>query len=201
MVEVSDNGKKALKIIFTDFLNSYNSYNLRKKLGISGVGSLKLLRSLKEKGILVSEKMGNAVFYKPDLKKEYVLKLLELILLDHTGLSSFVKGWIYDLRSFATSAKAIFLFGSVLKKEKNARDVDVCFVLKSTRDYDRLQSAVNEMNRRNRQKIHPLYLREGDLEKKLKEKDAPLVDMVRTCVVVHGEELFVRVLKRVQSRE
>lgn len=201
MVEISANGKKALKIIFTDFLTSYNSYNLRGKLGISSVGSLKLLRSLKEKDILVSEKLGNAFFYKPDLKKEYVLKLLELIFLDYSELSSFVKGWIYDLRHFSTDTKAIFLFGSVLTKEKNARDVDVCFVLRSLNDYVKLQSAVNEMNRKNRQKIHPLYLTEEDLEKKLKEKDAPLVNMVRTCVVVHGQELFVGVLKNVQSRE
>src|SRR3989338_6756979 len=118
MVGISDNGKNALKVIFTDFLASYNSYNIREKLGISGVGSLKLLRSLNEKNLLVSEKMGNAIFYKPNLDNEYVLKLLELIFLEHSSLSSFVKGWIYDLRSFIPDTKAIFLFGSILTKEK-----------------------------------------------------------------------------------
>ena len=145
--------------------------------------------------------MGNAIFYKPNLDNEYVLKLLELIFLEHGGLSSFVKGWIYDLRSFIPDTKALFLFGSILTKEKSAGDVDVCFILKDAKDYGRLQSGVAEMNRKNRLKIHPLYLIEGEFEKKLKVKDKPLVDMVRTCVVVHGPELFVGVLKNVQSRE
>src|SRR3989338_7873974 len=120
MVGISDNGKNALKVIFTDFLASYNSYNIREKLGISGVGSLKLLRSLKEKNLLISEKMGNAIFYRPNLRNEYVPKLLELIFFEHGGLSSFVKGWIYDLRSFAPDTRAIFLFGSILAKGKSA---------------------------------------------------------------------------------
>lgn len=199
MVEISDNGKKALKIIFTDFLTSYNSYNIKDKLGVSDVGSLKLLRSLKEKNVLVSKKMGNAIFYKVNLKNQYTLKLLELIFLDHISLSSFVKGWIYDLKSFCPMTKAVLLFGSVLRKEKNARDVDICFILRTPRDYSKLQKKVGEMNKKNRLKIHPLYLTKKDFEAKLKEKDRALVDMVKDCVIVHGEELFVEVLKHVQS--
>ncbi len=199
MVDVSETGKKALKVIFTDYLTRYNSNSIRKKLGISQVGSLKLLRSLEEKGILVSEKLGNAIFYKPNLKNDYVLKLLELIFMDYSGLSTFVKGWVYDLRPFARDTKAVFLFGSVLTKEKGAKDVDVCFILRNSNDYPKLQNAVNEVNGKNRQKIHPLYLTEGDFREKLKEKDAPLVDAAKSCVVVHGQELFVGVLKDVQS--
>src|SRR3989338_1072915 len=100
MADVSENGKKALKIIFTDFLTDYNSYNIKDKVGVSDVGSLKLLRNLKKKNILMSKKMGNAIFYKMNLKNDYALKLLELIFLDHSNLSIFVKGWIYDLRKF-----------------------------------------------------------------------------------------------------
>lgn len=199
MVKISENGKKALKIIFTDFLTNYNSYNIKEKIGISDVGSLKLLKNLKEKNFLISEKMGNAVFYRPNLKNEYIIKLLELIFLDYSDLSSFVKGWIYDLRLFIPKTKALFLFGSILRKGKNAGDVDVCFILKNPKDYSKLQSQVNDMNKKNRLKIHPLYLTEQEFEKKLKEKDKPLAEMAKNCAVVHGQELFVNVLKNVQS--
>lgn len=201
MAEISENAKKALKIIFTDFLANYNSNNIRKKIQISNAGSLKLLRNLKEKNILTGKKMGKAIFYNVNLKNDYILKLLELIFLDHRNLSSFAKGWIHDLRSFSQTTKAVFLFGSILRKGKNARDVDVCFILKSHKDYSKLQSKVEDINKKNRLKIHPLYLTEKDFEKKLKGKDKPLVDMVKNCAVVHGENLFVEVLKNVQSQE
>lgn len=199
MREISENGKMALKIIFTDYSTSYNSYNIKGKIGISGVGSLKLLRNLNEKGFLVSEKMGNAIFYKPNLKNEYLLKLLELIFLDYGNLSSYAKGWINDLRLLAPYSKAILLFGSVLRKGKEAKDVDVCFVLKSHDNYFKLQAKVNEINKKNRLKIHPLYLTQKDFEEKLKDRDGPLLEIVKTCTVVHGQELFVEVLKNVQS--
>jgi len=201
MVEVTENGKMALKLIFTDFLADYNSYNIKDKLGLSNAGSLKLLRNLHEKNLLTSEKMGNAIFYKPNLENSYLMKLLELIFLDHGNLSSFVKGWICDLNSLAPYTKAILLFGSILRKGKDARDADVCLILKKSEDYKLLQRMIKEMNEQNRLKIDPLYLTEKDLEKKLIEKDKPLMEMVKSCIVVHGHELFVEVVKNVQSRQ
>lgn len=199
-MEVTENGKMALKLVFTDFLTRYNSYNLKDRIGLSNAGSLKLLRSLHEKNLLISEKIGNAIFYKPNLENEYLIKLLELIFLDNSNASSFVKGWIYDLDSLAPYTKAIFLFGSILRKGKEAKDVDVCIVLKKNEDYKLLEKMVKEMNEQNRLKIHPLYLTEKDFEKKLKEKDRPLLEIVKSCMVVHGHELFVKVLKNVQSK-
>jgi len=199
MIEVTENGKMALKLIFTDFLTNYNSYSIKGRLGLSNAGSLKMLRSLSEKNLLISEKMGNAIFYKPNLENGYVIKLLELIFLDQSSASSFVKGWIYDLQSLAPYTKAMLLFGSILRKGKEARDVDVCLILKKNEDYKLLEKMIKEMNEQNRLKIHPLYLTEKDFEKKLKEKDRPLLEIVKSCIVVHGHELFVEVLKNVQS--
>ncbi|MBI5002429.1 nucleotidyltransferase domain-containing protein [Candidatus Woesearchaeota archaeon] len=201
MLEVTENGKMALKLIFTDFLTHYNSYNIKDKLGLSNAGSLKLLRSLHDKNLLTSEKLGNAIFYKPNLENSYLMKLLELIFLDYSTLSSFVKGWIYDLHSLSSHTNGIFLFGSILRKGKEARDIDVCFILKKSEDYKLLQRMIKEMNEKNRLKIEPLYLTQQDFEKKLIEKDKPLIEMVKSCVVVHGHELFVEVVKNVQSKQ
>lgn len=199
MAGITENGKMALKLIFTDFLTSFNSYNLRGKIGLSNAGSLKLLRNLSEKSLLTSEKMGNAIFYKVNLGNNYALKLLELIFLDYINLSSFVKGWIYDLQMFKNMTKAVLLFGSILKKGKDAKDVDVCFILKHPDDYPEVKVKVMQLNSKSRLKIHPLYLTEKEFEKKLMEKDKPLLEIVKSCVVVHGHELFVEVLKNVQS--
>jgi len=201
MAEITENGKTAIKLIFTDFLSSYNSYSIKDKLGLSNAGSLKLLRRLSETGLLISQKMGNAIFYKPNLKNEYLIKLLELIFLDQGSSSSFVKGWIHDLRPLAPHTKAILLYGSILKKGKEAKDVDVCIILKKSEDYNLLQKTIKEMNEKNRLKVHSLYLTEKDFEKKLKEKDKPLLDIVKSCIVVHGQELFVDVLKNAQNAE
>ena len=201
MVEVTENEKRAIKLIFTDFLANHNSYNIKGKLGLSNAGSLKLLRRLSEKDLLVSRKMGNAIFYRPNLRNEYLLKLLELIFLDQSSESSFVKGWIHDILPLALHTKAILLYGSILKKGKEANDVDVCIILKKSEDYHLLQGTIKKMNEKNRLKIHPLYLTEKDFEKKLEEKDKPILDIIKSCIVAHGQELFVELLKKAQNAE
>ncbi len=199
MEEITENGKKVLKLIFTDFLAHYNSYNIKGKLKLSNAGSLKLLRSLKDKNLLISEKMGNAIFYKPNLANEYLIKLLELIFLDYTETSSYVRGWIYSLKLLASQCKGILLFGSIMRKDREATDIDVCFILKSSKDYDSIKKRVDEMNRKNHKNIHPLFIVPREFEEKLKQKDAALVDMVRSCIVISGQQAFVEILKNVQS--
>lgn len=201
MADITKNGKTALKLIFTDFLTSYNSYNIKDKIGLSNAGSLKLLRSLSEKNLLISNKVGNAIFYKPNLKSGYLLKLLEIILMENEGLPTYVKGWIEDLKILIPCTKAILLFGSILRKGKEARDVDVCFILTNSGDYRKVQSKLNVLNEKSRLKIHPLYLTESDFEMKLKENDKPVIETVKNCVVIHGHELFVRVVSNAQSQK
>src|SRR3989338_477205 len=193
MADITNNGKKALRLIFTDYLADYNSYNIRGKIGLSNAGSLKLLRRLEEKGFLVSKKMGNAIYYKANIGNEYVLKLMELILMENEGASAYVKGWMVELESFSPLTKAILLFGSLLKKGKDAHDVDVCFILKDAEDYQKIQNKIDEMNKNTRLRIHPLYLIQKDIGEKLKQKDPPIIDMVRSCIVVAGGELVVEV--------
>lgn len=199
MKSLSENSKKVLKLLFTDYLTDYNSNNIRERIPLSNAGSLKLLRKLSKEGIIISDKKGKSIFYKLNLKSRYVSKLLELIFIEHGNLTNYVEGWIQDLSIFMSDTKALLLFGSILTKGKDAKDVDVCFILKKSKDYLKVQKKVDELNKKSRLKIHPLYTTEKNFESKLKEMDRPLIDLVKTCVVIHGQEVFVKVLKNVQS--
>ncbi|MBT3464238.1 hypothetical protein HN827_03480 [archaeon] len=196
-MEITKRAKNAIKILFTDYLVDYNAHNLKDKLEISNVGTIKLLKRLEEKNILKSKKMGNATFYKVNTKNDYAIKLLELILMEN-DYSNYVKGWILDLGIFSNMTKSILLFGSVLKKGKKAGDIDVGFILKNSANYKKIQKKVNDINKNNRMKIHPLYMTEKNFEDKLKNKDKPIIEIVSSCAVIHGVELFVKVIKNVQ---
>ena len=200
MAELTKNGKRALKLIFTDYKMDYNSNILKDKLGLSNAGSLKLLRSLREQKLLIDRKMGKSIFYKINLENEYAMKVMELILMEHGEMPTFTRGWIEELRPLGQHAKAMLLFGSLLKKGKEAGDVDVCFVLNSMKRFDALQAHIGELNRKNRLRIHPLFLPSPHIfEMKLKENDPPIVDMVKSCIVLKGVETFVEVLKHAQA--
>ena len=113
-----------MKIIFTDYLEDYNAYSLKDKLELSNFGTVKLLKRLENDNILTSKKMGNATFYKFNTGNGYAIKLLELSFMEHDELTTYVKGWLYDLKQFEEDAKSVILFGSVLSKGKKANDID-----------------------------------------------------------------------------
>lgn len=199
MAALTDNAKRALRIIFTDFTAHYNAYSLKDKLGMSDVGTLKLLRSLHQKDLLLSERMGNAIFYKIKTENGYAKKLLELILMENLHLSNFLKGWLKDLNACSPPAKAIILFGSILHKEKEAKDADIGFILKNAEDYQKIKEKVRQLEKASSIPIHPLYLTVKEFAEQLRKKDKPLVEIVKTGIFVKGVELIVEVLSDAQE--
>ena len=104
-----------------------------------------------------------------------------------------------ELQSFSPLSDAILLFGSLLGKGKDAHDVDVCFILKDAEDYQKMHRKIDDLNKKGRFRVHPLYLTKDDLIEKLKQKDPPIMDMVKSCIVVSGGELFVEVVAHAQK--
>lgn len=204
MIETNANAKRVLKILFTDYRIDYNSHNLSKKLGISQVATYKILKQLVKQGLLFTKKLGNANFYKPNLESSYFLKLMEIILLDSTDYPSIAQGTIIQLREhFEELTESLWLFGSMLRKGRDAKDIDVCFVVKNPeKDYKKIEDKIKETSHLfSSKKIHALYMTEDAIEKNLLEHDPALSEIVRSCVVVNGSESFVRVIKNVQSKE
>ncbi|MCK5282456.1 MAG: hypothetical protein KAK00_03525 [Nanoarchaeota archaeon] len=184
MVDISKKSKRALEIIFRDFSNRYNAHNIHKKLGATHQGADFILKSLKEKKMLLSETIGRAIFYKINLGNEYAAKLLELILMEYEA-SSFIRGWICDLTPLKdTNAIILILYGSIINKGKKANDLDLCIVLNNKKDYDVVQDSIDKINRLNIQKIHPLYLTKGEFKNKIHDKI--ILEIIKEGIILKG---------------
>jgi len=189
MVEISKKSKKALEIIFRDFSSSYNAHNIHRKIGTTHQGADFILKSLEEKGILTSKRLGRAIFYNINYKNEYVAKLLELILMEYE-VSSYTKGWINDLTPLKNSKAAILiLYGSLLRKENKANDVDLCVILYSKKDYNDIQDKIDKINKINSQKIHPLYLTREEFKSKITDK--VILEIIKEGIILKGFNEFV----------
>ncbi len=67
MIQFTENEKKALVIIFKDIENDFNANTLSKKLNISRIGMMKLLRKLEKKEVLKKKIIGKSNIYKINL--------------------------------------------------------------------------------------------------------------------------------------
>ena len=106
---------------------------------------------------------------------------------------AYVKRWIGELQKIK-HANAIILFGSVLKKEKEAEDIDSLIIV-NKKAFQTVEKEVDKINILNEKKIHPVYQTEEDLEKNIKSGNKVILNAIKG-IVVSGEEKLVSLLRK-----
>ena len=171
----------------------YNANNLAKHLNMSSMGVLKIAKRLEKQDIISFREVGKAKIYSINLDSDYARQYVKLLLKKETeNASSYVRRWIKELNKIK-SAKAVILFGSVLKKEKEARDIDVLAII-DKKGFEKAKKEIEEINSLNEKKIHPVYQTKEDLRKHINERDKVILNALKGIVVV-GEDIIIENLK------
>ena len=195
MQTITKNEMKAILIIFKDIDSHYNANNLSKKIGISSMGTLKILKRLEIQNILKSTTFGKAVFYKVNLGNDYARNYIEFLLKKEAeDVAPRIKRWVRELRK-VRDAKIGILFGSVLTEEK-FNDVDLLVVLEQSQNR-RFNKSIDEMNKINIKKIHPVKQTKDDLKLNLRKKDEVVLSIIKNGIVLFGYDEIVEVIRDV----
>ena len=158
------------------------------------MGALKIAKKLEKEGIVTSRQIGKGRYYKIDFTKSYTKQYVKFLLNRETEQAHpYVKRWINELKKI-TKAKIMILFGSVLTKHDEARDVDVLFVT-DNKNFSPLKKEIESINSINIKKIHPIYQNKEDLIKNIKDKDKVVLNIIKG-ILVCGEEDFIGTLEK-----
>ena len=192
-MEITDNEMEFVLLVFKSPETEYNANSISKKLGISSMGALKIGRRLEKGNIILSEEKGKAKFYSLNLENEYAKQYIKFLLKREAESSSgYVKRWINDLKNIK-NANCGILFGSLLKKEKNAGDIDLLLITDNNK-FPKLKKEVEEINEINVKKIHPMYQTKEDIKNNIKKKDKPLLNALKG-IVIFGEDILMEILE------
>ncbi len=168
----------------------YNANSLSKIVGITPMGTLKILKRLEQENIVKSKKIGKAITYKVNVEDSYAHKYLSLILVREAQYANpQIKRWINELKKIK-NADVIVLFGSVLEKP-NPNDIDVLLIT-DQKHFQKLQQEIKELNEINIKKIHPMYQTYNDIIKNIKKRDKPLLNAIKGIVIM-GEKKFLEI--------
>lgn len=194
MTGVSNNEMLFILSIFKSPEVEYNANSISKLLSISSMGALKIARRLEKEAIIISRELGKAKFYRLNFESDYVKGYVEFLLKREAEQAQpYVKVWIDEIRKLK-SADAAILFGSVLKRYKEAADIDVILVF-SEKNFSKLKAEVEAVNQINVKKLHPVYQSRADFARNLSKKDAVLLSAVKG-IVVFGAETVIGGLRR-----
>lgn len=191
-MNITDNEIKIVLRIFKNPEVDYNANSIAKHIEISSMGALKIVKRLQKENILTSKKLGKAIFYKlnnNDYTKQYIKFLLKR---ESESSTSYIKKWINEIKKIKSADSAI-LFGSILKKHKEAKDIDVLLIT-NKRKILKLKKEIEEINLINTKRLHPIYQTKEDIIKNIK-KDKILLNAIKG-IVVFGEDLIIKLLKK-----
>lgn len=180
--------KKALLTLIKDYTADHNANTLSKEIGISHVGTQKMLKRLEEQGLLTSKRIGNAIVYKPKLD-DYTTKFFSFLLADEARNH---QRWKEEFRDLSKEDRIVMIYGSAIRDYTTAKDIDIMVVTNKREDatIKRIDSVLPKP-------IHAIQLTEDDLKHNIRQKQEATVDIIRTAIVLFGQDKYLEVLKDV----
>src|SRR3989344_4596655 len=195
MVYQTENKKRALLILFKDFTSYYNANTISKQLGISRIGSMKLLKKLKTENLVTATVIGKSTVYKPNIQNSYMLDLITFILAEE---SNGFKRWKEEFKEFFVEGRIILLYGSTIVNYTKARDIDI-MILRKAGDSGQIHKLINEKQQLLPKKIHAIDLTPQEFMTNLQNKQVAIIDIIKNAVVLYGHNKYVELLKNVSS--
>lgn len=194
MRDITNNEMMLVLGIFKSPKTQYNANSLAQLLGITRMGALKIARKLEQERIISSQKLGQARFYRISMDNGYARQYISFLLkMEAEQAHPYLKVWISEIRKIK-SADAAMLFGSVLRKYKDARDIDVMLITDQKR-FKKLKKEIEEIDEINTKKMHPMYQTKEDFARNIKNGDKPLLDAVKG-ICVFGESLIMELMQQ-----
>lgn len=176
--------------IFKNKQESYNSRSISKPIGISHAGAFKILKNLEKQNVVTSRLIGKARIYSINSNNPVALKEIELALAQEAEKH---KKWIEEFKEISNKSKFIVLFGSVLRNEKEARDVDILIIAEKSK-HEEINKVIKDKNKILNKKIHQIIQTDDEFKKDTGENNKAMFEIIKG-VVLFGQSEFVRLLK------
>lgn len=188
---------KIVEFLFRSIPNKFNVNQISRELKISVGSAYKILKSLEKKGILVSQKMGNGIYYVLNLDNRETKNIVELVLMENRNKSlaknTLASIYAKDLKGAEKLSKSIILFGSILET-KDVHDIDVLFIIDKGKSKI-IEDFCMKLSNLRPKRINPLLMTMADFKGNIKKQDKVVVDILRKGIILSGEDAIINTLR------
>jgi len=172
MLSLSDNEFSVLNFLVRNFTEKLTIRNVAQRLNFSPAGVFNILKKLEKQNIVVGEKLGTGLFYSINFENKISEHLAEIVLL-HSD-EKFEKLNIEQL------------------KQAQAAILDKKILLVITDNITILDIKIPN--------IEVITKTEDEAVDLLRKKDATMLQLLRKCIVLFGEDKIVELIKKCVSR-
>lgn len=190
--------KGEIRVISQLLKNSERDYSIRGislEIGMSSMGTLKILKKLENNELVSSKKIGKSLIYRLNWKNDDIEEYLIFILKEEAKNSSaYIKRWMNEIKKI-NLAEISIIFGSILENGEKSNDIDVLFVVKE-KNFDDLREKINRVNKINEKEIHPIYQTPDDIKKNINQKNKIILDAIKGVIVL-GHREYINLIKNI----
>ena len=195
MTTLTQKERETVLILLKDYTNFYNANSISKVLNMSHVGAQKIFKRLLQENVVLSKIIGKSITYKLNFNNDYVSNLVSFLLVDEANK---FKRWKEEFKDLFKKNRIVMLFGSTVKDYAHARDIDIMVVLEN-KDVTEVNEILKKKGELLPKKLHTIKLNHHDLLENLKKKDKVFIDIIKSAIILYGQDKYVDVLKNVVS--
>ncbi|MFH1333252.1 MAG: hypothetical protein ABIH53_03385 [archaeon] len=190
--------KKLVLHLFKDFSTIHTVTSIAKELGLSRVGTWKILKNLQTNKFITLKTVGtgktSTYLVKLNWDNPLVEKSLALYLTEEALKQ---QKWRFDFAELENLTKSLILYGSILNSPKHAKDIDIIAIESQKTNFLKLERAVHKEQNTQLKKIHMIDFTEKGFKKDLINSNKAYIDAVKTGVILFGQENFIKLIKSI----
>lgn len=188
---------KIVEFLFRNIPKKFNVNQIARELKISVGSAYKILKSLHNNGIVLSQNIGSSIYYALNLENKETENIVELVLIDNRN-KSLAKNppasiYVKDLKEAEKFSKAVILFGSILAR-KDAKDVDALFIISKGKS-KKIEDFCLKLSSLRPKGVNPLLMTPADFRKNIKKQDEVITDILKKGIILFGEDIIVKMLR------
>jgi len=190
MIELTVKEQKAILRVYKDFTNFYNANSLSKTIGITQVGTMKILKRLEKASVMTSKRIGKSLVYKINVSGDFAQRVVGFVLANE---SSDYERWKEEFKPVYKLSKTVLFYGSASRNYPSSRDIDL-MVIQDKDNMKETSNVLQEIQSLLPKKIHAIQATRDDLIKNLKNHNEAMIEIVKTAIVLHGYDEYMEVL-------
>ena len=193
MYSLTKNELRVIDFLIRNFREKNSINEIGRRLEISPRGIYKILKKLEKINAIVPENIGNAIYYKINLEDNIGIKLSEFVL-TYNELNSYSNVVDNDLKPLREVTECCILFGSVIEKGINAKDIDILLVFEKE-NFNKINNILNNIKNIKPKRIHDIIQNKKDLENNIRKNDEVILDIIKKGKILWGSEIIVYAIK------
>lgn len=195
-METENNKEKILKLLLKDISKKHSVTTLAKEIGVSRVGTWKILKKLqKEELIILNQKEnGKTNIYEMTINwaNPLIEKTLSLIL---TKDATNQKRWLWEFNQLEKCANFTILYGSILHSPEKANDIDLLNIVSKKNNFVKINKILLEKQTALAKKVHDINFTPKEFRTELKNQNKAFIHAIKTGIVLYGQENFVKFIR------